>query len=100
MREASQGMSGKSHSCQARSRPSADQAGSRDQSALVETRAGQDEPSRGTAAISQASSRSSTKAIRLPSGEAAGAEARPSRERHRNGPPVAGTATRRPSPAA
>src|SRR5215211_7006240 len=48
MREASQGMSGKSHSCQASVRPSGDQAGSNVQSAPVESLVGQADPSRGT----------------------------------------------------
>ena len=92
-------MSGKSHSCQATDRPSGAQAGSMAQSAPVESRAGQAEPSVGTTAMSHLSSRSRTKAIREPSALAAGAAASPSGESTRSGPPVPGTATSRPSAA-
>src|SRR5207302_1690845 len=71
IREASHGMSGKSHSCQTRVRPSGAHAGSKAQSAPAERRAGHADPSVGTTAMSQVSSRSSTKGSR-PSGEKRG----------------------------
>ena len=93
-------MAGKSHSCQASDRPSGDQAGSKAQSAPVESRTGQAEPSVGTTAMSQRSSRSTTKATRSPAAVAAGADASPSSDSTRSRPPIGGTATRRPSEAA
>ena len=86
IREASQGMSGKSHSCQASGRPSGDQAGSKAQSAPVESRAGQADPSAGRRRCrSGRPVRGRRRPARRP-GDAAGAAASPSVREHPQGP--------------
>ncbi len=79
IRDASHGMSGRSHSCHASVAPSGDHDASHAKSAC-DTRTGHSEPSSGTIATSSASARSSVNAT-SPRADTAGAAAWPSRLR-------------------